>query len=148
MLIKKNILSILKNKNQGMSLIEIMLVFTVIMAMLVGIFQLYKVIQANQKKSATKSLIVQVKNGIEQFKNDVGRYPTKLDELVSGPTDTQEKRRWSEEAIDKKNIVDGTIKDTYGNEIVYTFDKSKNNFDLYSWGPKGVGSESDQIFAE
>jgi type II secretion system protein G len=148
MLIKKNILHILKKRNQGMSLIEIMLVFTVIMAMLVGVFQLYKTIQASQKKSATKSLIAQVKNGIEQFKNDVGRYPSKLEELVTGPSDAQEKRRWSEEAIDKKNFIDGTIKDTYGNEIVYTFDKSKNTFDLYSWGPKGVGSESDQIFVE
>lgn len=143
-----SVLHILKNKNHGMSLIEIMLVFTVMMAMAVGIFQLYKTIQTSQKKSATKSLLIQVKSGIEQFKNDIGRYPSKLEELVNGPSDGQEKRRWSGEAIDKKNFVDGTIKDTYGNEIVYTFDKSKNNFDLYSWGPKGVGSESDQIFVE
>lgn len=148
MLIKKNILHIIKNKNKGMSLIEIMLVFTVIMGVLVGIFQLYKQIQSSQQKSATKSLIMQVKNAIEQFKNDIGRYPSKLEELVNGPSDAQEKRRWSEEAIDKKQIADGTIKDTYGNEIVYNFDKSKNNYDIYSWGPKGVGSESDQIFAE
>lgn len=148
MLTKKNIFHVIKKKNQGMSMIELLLVFTLAMGMLVGVLQLYRNIQASQKKSATKTLITQIKSAIEQFKNDIGRYPSKLEELVTGPTDGKEKRRWSEEAIDKKNIIDGTIKDTYGNEIVYTYDKAKNNFDLYSWGPKGVGSESDQIFAD
>ena len=149
MLVKKNILHILKKRNLGMSLIEIMLVFTVVMAMLVGIFQLYKSIQANQKKSAAKSLVVQIQGAIEQFKNDIGRYPLKLEELVNGPTDNQEWKRWSSEnGIHKSHIVDGTIKDPYGNEISYEFDKSKNQFEVKSWGPKGVGSESDQIFAD
>lgn len=149
MLSQKTILSVLKKRNQGMSLIEIMLVFTVIMAMLVGIFQLYKTIQASQKKSAAKSLVAQIKSSIENFKNDIGRYPSKIEELTSGPTDTQEKRRWSNETgIHKSNIIDGVIKDPYGNEIAYEFDKSKNSFEVYSWGPGGVGSESGQIFAE
>jgi general secretion pathway protein G len=145
MILRKNMLSILKKRNPGMSLIEIMLVFTVIMVMLVGVFQLFKKIQSSQKKSATQSLLAQVQNGVEQFKNDIGRYPQKLEELATGPSDAQEKRRWSEDYIERKSVIDGTVKDVYGNELVYSFDKSKNSYDLYSWGPKGVGAESDQI---
>jgi general secretion pathway protein G len=148
MIKNQEIKTLLKRKNSGMSLIEIMLVFTVIMAMLVGVFQLYKTIQKSQKKSSTQSLLAQVQTGIEGFKNDIGRYPAKLEELATGPSDAQEKRRWSENYVDRKSVIDGTVKDTFGNELVYTFDKSKNNYELYSWGPNGVGAESDQIFVQ
>lgn len=138
----------LKNKNPGMSLIEIMLVFTVIMVMMVGVFQVYKTIQSSQKKSATKNLLLQLQTGLESFKNDIGRYPSKIEEFVNGPNDSKEKRRWSSDYINRANIIDGVIKDSYGNEIVYNYDKSKNSFEIYSWGPKGVGSETDQILPD
>lgn len=137
-------------KVRGMSLIELMLVMTIVLGAMVGLFQLYKTIKSNQKKSATKSLVAQVQNGIEQFKNDIGRYPMKLEELITPPSDQQEKRRWSSDGYvsNQKNIVDGAIKDEYGNELEYKFDKSKNTFEVFSWGEKGVGSETGQILAE
>ncbi len=141
-------LKIVRKKNAGMSIIEILLVFTVIMVMTVGVLNLYRTVQASQKKSATQTLLLQVKNGIENFKNDIGRYPTKLEEFTSGPSDAQERRRWSDSYIDTKLIVDGVVRDAYGNEIVYEYDKSKNKFEVYSWGPKGVGSETGQIQIE
>ncbi len=142
---KKVILKIMRKKNAGMSIVEILLVFTVIMVMTVGVFNLYRAVQSSQKKSATQTLLLQVQNGIENFKNDLGRYPAKLEEFASGPSDAQERRRWSDSYIDKKLVVDGVIRDAYGNEIVYEYDKSKNKFEVYSWGPNGVGSETGQI---
>jgi hypothetical protein len=35
-----------------------------------------------------------------------------------------------------------------GNELAYNFDKAKNKIEVFSWGEKGVGSESGQIFAD
>lgn len=132
-----------------MSLIELMLVMTLVLGAMVGLFQLYKTIKANQKKSSTKTFIAQIQNGVEQFKNDIGRFPTKLEELVVPPSDQNEKRRWNSDGYaDKKSLDEGSIKDDYGNELEYRFDKSKNSFEIFSWGEKGVGSETGQIFAE
>ncbi len=136
-------------REKAMSLIELMLVMTLVLGAMVGLFQLYKTIKANQKKSATKTFIAQIQNGIEQFKNDIGRFPTKLEELVVPPSDQNEKRRWNSDGYaDKKSLDEGSIKDDYGNELEYRFDKAKNSFEIFSWGEKGVGSETGQIFAE
>lgn len=134
---------------KAMSLIELMLVMTLVLGAMVGLFQLYKTLKSNQKKSATKTFIAQVQNGVEQFKNDIGRYPTKLEELVVPPADQNEKRRWNSDGYaDKKSLEEGSIKDEYGNELEYKYDKAKNSFEIFSWGEKGVGSETGQIFAE
>jgi general secretion pathway protein G len=134
---------------KAMSLIELMLVMTLVLGAMVGLFQLYKTLKSNQKKSATRTFIAQIQNGIEQFKNDIGRYPIKLEELVVPPSEPQEKRRWNSDGYaDKKSLEEGSIKDDYGNEIEYRFDKAKNSFEIFSWGEKGVGSETGQIFAE
>ena len=139
----------LLRKHKGMSLIELMLVMTLVLGAMVGLFQLYKTIKANQKKSATRTFIAQVQNGVEQFKNDIGRYPTKLEELILPPADANERRRWNSDGYaNKKSIEEATIRDEYGNELEYRFDKSKNTFEIFSWGEKGVGSETGQIFAE
>jgi type II secretory pathway pseudopilin PulG len=136
-------------REKAMSLIELMLVMTLVLGAMVGLFQLYKTIKANQKKSATKTFIAQIQNGVEQFKNDIGRFPTKLEELVVPPSDQNEKRRWNSDGYaDKKSLDEGSIKDDYGNELEYRFDKAKNSFEIFSWGEKGVGSETGQIFAE
>lgn len=146
----QNIKSILFLKEKGMSLIELMLVMTLVLGAMVGLFQLYNTIKANQKKSATQALVAQVQNGIEQFKNDIGRYPTKLEELITPPSEQNEKRRWNSDGYvtNKNNIIDGSIKDDYGNELEYKYDKSKNTFEIFSWGPKGVGSETGQILVQ
>lgn len=136
-------------REKAMSLIELMLVMTLVLGAMVGLFQLYKTIKSNQKKSATKTFIAQIQNGVEQFKNDIGRFPTRLEELVVPPSDQNEKRRWNSDGYaDKKSLDEGSIKDDYGNELEYRFDKAKNSFEIFSWGEKGVGSETGQIFAE
>jgi type II secretory pathway pseudopilin PulG len=136
-------------REKAMSLIELMLVMTLVLGAMVGLFQLYKTIKSNQKKSATKTFIAQIQNGVEQFKNDIGRFPTRLEELVVPPSDQNEKRRWNSDGYaDKKSLDEGSIKDDYGNELEYRFDKTKNSFEIFSWGEKGVGSETGQIFAE
>jgi general secretion pathway protein G len=142
------IVKVMKKKASGMSMIEIMLVFAVALTVLVGVFQIYRSVQSSQRKSATQSLLTQVQAGIQMFKNDLGRYPASLEEFVNGPSNPEEKRRWSEDYIDKKIFVDGTVKDAWGNELAYNFDKAKNKIEVFSWGEKGVGSESGQIFAD
>jgi general secretion pathway protein G len=146
---QKYIDALLTKKAKGYSLIEIMLVLSIVMGLMVGVVQIYTRVKANMKKSSTQSLLLQVENGINEFKNDVGRYPHTLEELVSGPSDAQEKRRWSNNYIQDKNaIVDGSIKDSYGNDLQYAFNKETSKFNLFSWGPEGEGAEFGQIVLE
>jgi general secretion pathway protein G len=136
-------------KKRGMSLIEIMLVIAVGMGLMAGLVTIYKKVQNSLKRSSTQSLLFEVQNGLEEFRRDLGRYPVKIDELVAGPADANEKKKWSGQYVSNKDSVSNdTVVDSYGNEIVYVYDKSKNKFELYSWGPQGPGAEYGHISLE
>ena len=130
---------IIRSKASGMSLIEIMLVVSIVAAGLVGLIRLYQSVTERQAKSETSNLLSIIKTGVDSFKIDVGRPPQNLDELITGPSETQEKRRSQHPYVD-------SITDRWGNQIEYKFDKEKNNVEIFSWGKNGPGSESGQIF--
>lgn len=137
--LKKTINEALRSKALGMSLIEILLVITIVAAGFVGLIRLYQKITNAQAVSETKSLLDTIQASVTSFKTDIGRYPQALDELITGPTDPQEKRRAQIPYVQ-------SIVDRWGNQIEYKFDKEKNSIEIYSWGSNGPGSESGQIF--
>jgi general secretion pathway protein G len=143
-----NLKKIVRHKRLGMTLIEIMLVFTIVAGILVGVIQLAKTLQSRQKVNNTKTLIRTVSSGVETFKIDLGRFPTKLDELVNPPADSNERRRWQGPYVAQEMIKEGAIRDDWGTELEYKFDGAKNNFEVFSWGKDGQGSEVGNIFAD
>ena len=145
---KKQIFKIRSLRMPGMSLIEIMLVGTLVIAAMVGVFQLYKTLKAKSQKQETENLVKIVKQGVESFMIDVGRFPQSLKELVEGPSNKDERSRWQPTGYaPEKSIVDGGILDSYGNELDYATEGAKK-FKLKSWGPLGVGSDVGHIYAD
>jgi general secretion pathway protein G len=139
---------IVHNKQKAMSLIEIMLVFTIVAAILVGIIQLAKTLQNRQKVNNTKTLLRAVSSAVETFKIDLNRFPTKIDELVNAPGDANERRRWQGPYVAQEMVKDGTLRDEWGNELEYRLDQAKNTFEVFSWGKEGQGSDIGNIFAD
>lgn len=148
MIIKSLCKKIAEKKHQGMGLIEIMLYTGIVAILLVGVLQLYNTIQKRSKVSSTKNMLSAIKAGIDNFRVDVGRYPIKLDELVTAPSDAQERRRWQKGYVPDKYITEGSILDAWGNAFEYKLAPNKASFELSSWGPDGEGAETGNVFAE
>ena len=140
--------SYLKNRHSGMSLLEIMLYITIAVGLIAAVMQTYKTLQEKTKKQETQNLVRTVKAGIDSFKVDIGRYPTKIDELINPPSDQNERRRWQDGYVPKESIRDGSVKDGYGNDLEYSYDPKINSYEIRSWGKNGPGSETGWIFAD
>ena len=123
-----------KGVSRGFSLLEIMVVLT-IMASIMGAVSLgvmgYLV---KSKIKQTKMDIVTISNALDLYKTEFGRYPESDDGLS----------RLVEEKILKEKKVP---KDPWGNEYIYIFPGSNNDdgFDLYSFGKDGREGGEDDI---
>ncbi len=138
---------LLYSKRPGFSLIEIMIYIAIIAALLLGVMQLARTLTDRAKISKTRTILMATKNAVDQFKIDIGRYPTKIEELAVHPSDANEKRRWLGPYVPQDYIVNGSIKDDYGHDVQYKFDTAKNSFEVFSWG-KEENSDVGNIFID
>ncbi len=79
---------------------------------------------------------------IQLFRQDIGRYPEKLIDLVERPDDIEDDdKRWSK-YLDQPNFTD-----PWGNELVYREEGEVNEdgFDVLSKGPDGEEDTEDDI---
>ena len=76
---------------------------------------------------------------VDMFEADNGKYPEKLDDLVSAPASS---RNWKGPYLKK-----GLPRDPWGQEYVYRFPGVENRmlYDLFSLGPDGESGTSDDI---
>ena len=123
-----------KGVSRGFSLLEIMVVLT-IMASIMGAVSLGVMGYLDKSKiKQTKMDIVTISNALDLYKTEFGRYPESDDGLS----------RLVEEKILKEKKVP---KDPWGNEYIYIFPGSNNDdgFDLYSFGKDGREGGEDDI---
>ncbi|MCG8314471.1 MAG: type II secretion system major pseudopilin GspG [Pseudomonadales bacterium] len=135
-------------KNQGFTLIEIMVVVVImgILAGLVGVAVFGNVDKA--KVEAVKSDLRVISQALDLYRLDNNRYPSTdqgLDALVTRPDDA---KTWPEEGYLKKKEVP---LDPWNNPYNY-ISESNRNYDLYSFGADGVeggeGYDADISAAE
>ena len=140
--------NLLLHKKCGYSLLEIMIVIGIIATLLVGVIQLARTLNERAKVERVKTVLRTTKSGIDQFKIDIGKYPSKVEELVQPPSDAQDRRRWQGPYVPSEYSRDGSIKDEWGNDIEYRLDNAKNTFEVFAWGKNGVGSDVGNIFID
>ncbi len=128
-----------ETKNKGFTLIEIMIAVAIVGLLAglgsVGIWGYLE----RAKKKTTIARLKQLRTSIATYKLDMGKNPTRLDDLIRRPSDPKLASRWSgpygvEEAED--------LEDSYENRIQYKQTPgSAHPYELYSFGEKGPGSE-------
>lgn len=129
-------------KQQGFSLLEVMVVLAIIggMMALVGTNILGAAGDANIK--TTKSQIKLVEGALDLYKLDNYRYPTTeqgLESLVKKPSSSPEPKNYKSGGYMKGN---NTPTDAWGNELVYF--NEKNDYEIISLGSDGEeGGEDD-----
>jgi general secretion pathway protein G len=111
-----------------------------ILAAVVGPLVLGQIDKA--RVTGTRSNLKSVKSAIDMYKIDIGKYPTKLRDLVEKPREESAAKKWQ-----KTGYLEGgeVPKDSWGEEFQYKVTSGgKNPYELYSYGPKGPGAPSDE----
>ncbi|MBO5754196.1 MAG: type II secretion system protein GspG [Proteobacteria bacterium] len=131
----KNIQQALANAQQnkalrkGMTLIEIMIVVTLMVAImgLVGYSVIGQSDKANIKIANTQ--LIQFKESCKMYRIQYKKFPENLEALVNTP--------------DGISLVDEVPEDPWGNQ--YNFEKSGNKIKIYSSGPDALPNTEDDI---
>lgn len=137
----------LKNNRAGFTMVELMIVI-VIIGLLAGVLA-PAVNNALKKarKGTTKTMLMNIKNGINTFQANLARYPSSLRDLVKKPKSGDERvtKKWD----GPYGFEEGTEEvpeDPWGNKFVYKLNQpgTKPPYQLYSYGPDGKGSPKEQ----
>ena len=126
-------------KQAGITLIELLVVMVIIalFAAIVGTRVGRNVDKA--KQVAAKSQISEYESALDQFKLDVGRYPSNEEGLSALRAKPENAPNWDGPYL-KKDLP----MDPWGRPYVYTFPGTHGDFDLMSYGADGrEGGEGD-----
>jgi general secretion pathway protein G len=132
------------NRQAGITLIELLVVMVIIalFATIVGTRVGRNVDKA--KHVAAKSQISQFESGLDQFKLDVGRYPTNDEGLQALRTKPSDAPNWDGPYLQKDIPMD-----PWGRAYVYRFPGMHADFDLLSLGADGQeggeGNDADIV---
>ncbi len=126
---------------KGMTLIEILIVITIIGIMAgIGIPAMMGYIR-KAKFSSTEATLRVAKTEVMRYESDSSGYPNSLENLIDRPEDVPS-RKWHGPYFENGKLP----KDGWGHELEYQLTKGgKHPFELFSWGPDGVDSSDEQI---
>ena len=129
----------IKRNQGGITLIELLVVMVIIalFATIVGTRVGRNVDKA--KQVAAKSQISEYESALDQFKLDVGRYPSNEEGLQTLRTRPPNAQNWDGPYL-KKDLA----ADPWGRSYIYRFPGTHGDFDLLSLGADGQeGGEGD-----
>jgi general secretion pathway protein G len=127
-----------KTRQRGFTLIEILLVMTII-AILAAIVIPKMVGRSEQaRQTAAHADLSSIKTALDAYEVDNGFYPKSLQELIQQPNNA---RNWH------GPYLETLPQDPWGNPYVYSYPgrHNPNGFDIYSVGPDGKGGNDDDI---
>jgi general secretion pathway protein G len=128
----------IRNRRRGFTLIEILLVMTII-AILAAIVIPKMVGRSEQaRQTAAHADLSSIKTALDAYEVDNGFYPKSLQDLIQQPNNA---RNWH------GPYLESLPQDPWGNPYVYSFPgrHNPNAFDIYSIGPDAKAGTDDDI---
>lgn len=133
---------------RGFGMIEIV-IYVAILAVLATIaIPSYMSYMKSTAIATTDGNLSLLKNEMNRYHADMGKYPRSLDDLVDKPdADEPGAKRWNGPYVDVKG--GGLPEDGWKNEFVYELTPGgAHPYELYSYGPEGEDApEDDRISA-
>jgi len=135
----------IKDREAGLSLIEVMVVVVIIG--ILGTIIMINVLPllGNANTTAASAQVSQLEQGVETYRLIIGRYPSTqegLEALVTAPDDPRDAARFPEDGFINELPVD-----PWGNPFQYLYPGEHGRFDIWSWGadgrPGGEGEDAD-----
>jgi general secretion pathway protein G len=130
-----------RRRDAGFTLMEVLLVLVILVilgSMAVGMFT---GVQEQAEKDAARSQVATFKRQVQIYRQQLGQYPTSLQDLIVQPTNLSKPERWS-----KLLDVNEVPLDPWGNQYQFQAPGKINvdSFDVWSMGPdRASGSEDD-----
>lgn len=134
------------SRKRGFTLLELLVVLIILglLAALVGPRLVGRVGKA--KVEIAKSQIALLESALDQYRLDMGRYPTTeegLKALVEPPTDEEGQAKWQGPYLKKRKVP----KDPWGRPYHYRCPGEHGDYDLWTYGadgqPGGQGENAD-----
>ena len=117
----------LRNK-KGMTLIEILVVVTIIAFLFVVVGQAVNQRRKKAQIAQAKIVISIVEQAITEFSYDCGFYPSSLEDLTQPVSDCES---WGPDSYVKNGKIP---KDPWNNRLIYEYDSEKNDYEIISQG--------------
>jgi general secretion pathway protein G len=142
-----------RHVHQAFTLLEILLVIGILVALAALVLPNLSGAGDKAKKGQTQVQIKTIEDALEQFKLDIGRYPTTEEGLEAMNTSDQIQdedlvKKWQGPYLGREVKKKFELKDSWNHEFHYTCPGEQNtkSFDLSSDGPDGKeGTEDDLV---
>jgi general secretion pathway protein G len=131
----------------GFSLMEIMIALAILGFIMAMVGPALQKTLARGKAKTAKNTMMSFKNGIMQYKMDVGQLPSSLKDLIQKPRDERASKKWDGPYIEKSSgdEYEELPEDPYNNPFVYKLTpNAKHPYELYSRGPKGPDAPKEE----
>ena len=130
------------SRRRGFTLIEVMLVMTIIVIMAAFAVMAYGPIQRKAYINQAKIQVQSFKTCIDRFNLDIGFYPQSLDDLRQAPGGLPNPAKW-----DGPYLGTDVPPDPWGRPYQYVAPGRHNpdSFDVWSLGPDGQDNTADDI---
>jgi general secretion pathway protein G len=125
----------------GFTLIEVLLVLIILVIIGSLAVNVFTGTQDRASINAAKSNVSLIRGAIERYRLDMNKYPTKLEDLWTKPSDTAVADKWSGPYMEPLKA------DPWGAEYQYSAQGKKNTdkYDFWSNGPDGQNGTDDDI---
>lgn len=127
----------------GFTLFEIMIAIAIIGGILAILLPQIRNYLARAKTGTAKTELRVLQQGITLYREDIGRYPTRLRDLIKRPADPAIRAKWQEGGYwgGKKEESE----DPWSNRYQYKLTQGgRHPYELYSFGPKGRGAPREE----
>jgi general secretion pathway protein G len=130
------------SRRRGFTLIEVMLVMTIIVIMASFAVMAYGPIQRRAYVNQAKIQVQAFKDAIDRFNLDVGFYPSDLQDLRNPPSGMNNPAKW-----DGPYLGTEIPADPWGRYYQYVAPGKRNpdSFDVWSMGPDGNDNTADDV---
>ncbi|MGI9455462.1 MAG: type II secretion system major pseudopilin GspG [Aeoliella sp.] len=131
------------HRYEGFTLIELLLVLAILVVLGSMAVTIFGGTQDRADRDAAKSQIGIFKSAVDLYKHHYKNYPSKLEDLIEKPSDSDVADEWVGALLDVNKIPD----DPWGNpyRIAAPGKKKADTYDLWSLGPDGQDGTDDDI---
>jgi general secretion pathway protein G len=137
-----------RRSHRGLTLIEILIVIAILLALMALVVVNVMPTRERANVDLTRVQIGNIASALDQFKLDIGRYPTEEEGIRAlwnrdALDDEREQQNWRE-----GGYIDPIRADPWGNEYIYRYPgeiRGERYFDLISLGPDGEEGTEDDI---
>lgn len=126
-------------RRSGFTLMELLLVMAILVIMASMVTYAFLNIQQNAQSDAALSQISTLENACVSYKLQVGRFPSKLEDLYTQPSGLT-KRQWR-----GPYLQEPVPADPWGNPYSYGVDEANNRVFISSAGPDGQKGTADDV---